>query len=228
MQGAGVASGVGGRVNSPASASSRTVAGHPCEDQPAREHDMIVSEQIRGDAYADAAEVARTFANARGRYQVVVPPGSRRDAGGAACPGTGVVRRQVGRPPSGRVGHVVGSDGRGQGGTVGQGRTWARDGRGPGRSSGSTPYTRPESSPVDHGGLPPKAVAWAPERHGAGWKEGFHHIRTRPSTEASGPGLWLTRRSAHAYLQGRILRRQFVVHVDQPGPEPGVGPAGAR
>lgn len=74
VTGAGVASGVSGRVLLGPQCPVE-VAGHPCEDQPAAHVTVIVSEQIPGDAYAAGAEVARTITNARGRYQVVVPPG---------------------------------------------------------------------------------------------------------------------------------------------------------
>lgn len=50
-------------------------AGKPCEDQPAANVTVTVSEQVPGDSYAAGVEVARGTTNAGGRYRIVVAPG---------------------------------------------------------------------------------------------------------------------------------------------------------
>ena len=50
-------------------------AGNPCEDQPAANVTVTVSEQIPGDSYAAGEVVARATTNADGSYRIVVAPG---------------------------------------------------------------------------------------------------------------------------------------------------------
>jgi hypothetical protein len=47
----------------------------PCEDQPAADVTVIVSEQLPGEAYAAGKEVARTTTAADGTFTVAVAPG---------------------------------------------------------------------------------------------------------------------------------------------------------
>jgi hypothetical protein len=50
-------------------------AGDPCEDQPAANVTVTISEQIPGDSYAAGDVVARATTGAHGTYRVAVPPG---------------------------------------------------------------------------------------------------------------------------------------------------------
>ena len=50
-------------------------ADKPCEDQPAANVKVTVSEQIPGESYSAGAVVARATTNADGTYRVVVAPG---------------------------------------------------------------------------------------------------------------------------------------------------------
>jgi hypothetical protein len=50
-------------------------AGDPCDDQPAANVTVTVSEQIPGDAYAAGDVVARTTTGPDGTYRVAVAPG---------------------------------------------------------------------------------------------------------------------------------------------------------
>jgi hypothetical protein len=50
-------------------------AGNPCEDQPAANADVTVSEQIPGDSYTAGKVVARTTTNPDGTYRILVAPG---------------------------------------------------------------------------------------------------------------------------------------------------------
>ena len=47
----------------------------PCEDQPAANVTVTVSDQIPGDSYAAGEVVARATTNADGRYRIVIAPG---------------------------------------------------------------------------------------------------------------------------------------------------------
>jgi len=49
--------------------------GHPCEDRPAADVTVTVSEQLPGDSYAAGDEVARTTTEADGTFRVAVAPG---------------------------------------------------------------------------------------------------------------------------------------------------------
>ena len=50
-------------------------ASKPCEDQPAANVVVTVSDQLPGDSYAAGEVVARAKTNADGRYRIVVAPG---------------------------------------------------------------------------------------------------------------------------------------------------------
>jgi len=50
-------------------------AGDPCEDQPAANVTVTVSEQIPGDSFAAGEVVARATTNHDGKYRIVVAPG---------------------------------------------------------------------------------------------------------------------------------------------------------
>ena len=50
-------------------------AGDPCEDRPAANVNVTVSEQIPGDSYTAGKVVARSTTNADGTYRIVVEPG---------------------------------------------------------------------------------------------------------------------------------------------------------
>jgi len=50
-------------------------AGDPCEDQPAANVTVTVSEQLPGEAYAAGEVVARATTNADGTYRIAVAPG---------------------------------------------------------------------------------------------------------------------------------------------------------
>lgn len=47
----------------------------PCEDQPAADVPVTVSERVPGESYAAGSPVARTRTRADGSYRVAVPPG---------------------------------------------------------------------------------------------------------------------------------------------------------
>jgi hypothetical protein len=67
-------SGVTGRVQVGPQCPVET-AGTPCEDQPAANVNVTVSEQIPGESYAAGEVVARSITNADGTYRIVVAPG---------------------------------------------------------------------------------------------------------------------------------------------------------
>ena len=67
-------SGIAGRVHLGPQCPVET-AGNPCEDQPAANVDVTVSEQIPGDSYAAGEVVARATTNADASYRIVVAPG---------------------------------------------------------------------------------------------------------------------------------------------------------
>ena len=50
-------------------------ADNPCEDEPAANVTVTVSERIPGDSYAAGEVVARATTNADGSYRIVVAPG---------------------------------------------------------------------------------------------------------------------------------------------------------
>ena len=50
-------------------------AGNPCEDRPAANVNVTVSEQIPGESYAAGEVVARSTTNVEGTYHIVVTPG---------------------------------------------------------------------------------------------------------------------------------------------------------
>ena len=50
-------------------------ASNPCEDRPAANVNVTVSEQIPGESYAAGEVVARATTNADGTYRIVVAPG---------------------------------------------------------------------------------------------------------------------------------------------------------
>jgi hypothetical protein len=68
-------SGVMGRVHTGPQCPVET-AGDPCEDQPAADATVTVSEQIPGDSYAAGKVVARATTDDDGRYRIVVAPGN--------------------------------------------------------------------------------------------------------------------------------------------------------
>ena len=67
-------SGVMGRVHVGPQCPVET-AGNPCEDRPAANVNVTVSEQIPGESYAAGEVVARSTTNADGTYRIVVAPG---------------------------------------------------------------------------------------------------------------------------------------------------------
>jgi hypothetical protein len=67
-------SGVTGRVHVGPQCPVET-AGNPCEDRPAANVNVTLSEQIPGESYAAGEVVARSRTNADGTYRIVVAPG---------------------------------------------------------------------------------------------------------------------------------------------------------
>jgi hypothetical protein len=51
------------------------IAGDPCEDRPAADVTVIVSEQVPGEAYVAGQEVARTMTDTDGSFRVAIAPG---------------------------------------------------------------------------------------------------------------------------------------------------------